>query len=246
MIKREPLMTEEYFDNDIAFTKAAIEKRVQNLKTDPTQYKKIELVYSTLFTYEYEILISEYSRGYAIDRLKRNFEQIIYYLELYFNHPDHEIFLFEKSLENYELSLWLFSIGVLLKVEEKDIDRLLKCIGNQDKDLLFQQIILKYKKRNEKKNETLIFPKIYSSLYESTLVDLLSAPIFIQSFLKNWYKNMKPCYWFDNHKGKEGGGFFGYWCWEAALVTYLWNLDDTQYREMSYYPKDIVDFAKGE
>jgi hypothetical protein len=54
---------------------------------------------------------------------------------------------------------------------------------------------------------------------------------------------MKDCYWYDGHKNL-GVFFFGYWAFEAGLVTLLWNIDDSSYRDMRFYPKDLVDFAR--
>jgi hypothetical protein len=54
---------------------------------------------------------------------------------------------------------------------------------------------------------------------------------------------MKACYWYDRHKNLDAG-FFGYWAFEAGLVTLLWNIDDSTYRDMRFYPKDLVDFAR--
>jgi hypothetical protein len=54
---------------------------------------------------------------------------------------------------------------------------------------------------------------------------------------------MKSCYWHGTHTG-NGFGYFGYWCFEAALVTVLWDIDDSSYRHNLVYPKDLVDFAR--
>ena len=237
-------MTEEYFDEDIAFTQSAIEKREQNLKNNPDEYTQIHLVYSTLFTYSYELLISKYSRGYNIESLRNDFTKVVSYWENYLNDSKHEEFLLEHSLEDFELALWLFSLAVLLKIDDKVIERLLKCINNNGKDDLFTQLISSYKKEKIEKAHLLVFPRVYESLYNSTTITAEAASQGIKSFLKDWYNYMQPCYWYENHTGKDGGGFFGYWCWEAALVTYLYDVDDSKYRDMPYYPKDIVDFAR--
>ena len=42
---------------------------------------------------------------------------------------------------------------------------------------------------------------------------------------------------------KEGSSYFGCWCFEAALVAYLWEIDDASYRGHLVYPKDLIDCA---
>jgi len=67
----------------------------------------------------------------------------------------------------------------------------------------------------------------------------------VKAFLDGWYKQLDDCYWHGTHKDKPGHSYyFGYWAFEAALVTYLWNIDDTLYRDHLHYPKDLVDFAR--
>jgi Domain of unknown function (DUF1911) len=68
-------------------------------------------------------------------------------------------------------------------------------------------------------------------------------------FLKRWFKGQKECDWWGSHIPRKGTtvldtGFFGYWAFEAALVTYLWDIDDSTYRDLPHYPKDLIDFAR--
>ncbi|MBD9354554.1 DUF1911 domain-containing protein [Methylomonas sp. EbA] len=50
---------------------------------------------------------------------------------------------------------------------------------------------------------------------------------------------MKPIYWHDSHEGAEGA-YFGYWCFEAALVAMLFDIDDTAIAANPHYPADLV------
>ena len=52
---------------------------------------------------------------------------------------------------------------------------------------------------------------------------------------------MEPTYWHDSHIDDV---HFGYWCLEAALVTVLWNVDDSSYRDHPHYPSDLVDWYR--
>ena len=50
---------------------------------------------------------------------------------------------------------------------------------------------------------------------------------------------MKPAAWYNNDQGGEGA-YYGYWCFEAALVVRLLDIDDSSFRDNVYYPKDMV------
>ena len=65
----------------------------------------------------------------------------------------------------------------------------------------------------------------------------------LTAYLKDWYKGMKDCYWYNRHKGKFAT-HFGYWSFESGLVSVLCGLDDSAFRDMLYYPKDLVDYAR--
>ena len=69
----------------------------------------------------------------------------------------------------------------------------------------------------------------------------------IELFLKAWYPGMRGAGWYDSHKRQstEGtAGYFGYWAFEAAAIAYLYEVDDTPFRDHLVYPKDLADFAR--
>lgn len=93
----------------------------------------------------------------------------------------------------------------------------------------------------------MVFDKTYRPLLQilqaSAASNKTEAQQHLETYLKNWYKGMKGCYWYDRHKGKFAT-HFGYWSFEAGMVTLLCGLDDSSYRDMLYYPKDLVDYAR--
>jgi hypothetical protein len=68
-------------------------------------------------------------------------------------------------------------------------------------------------------------------------------PLYVEAFLKKWYPAMKGAAWHGLHN-KVPQSFRGYWAFEAGLVTYLWDIDDSSYRDLPFYPKDLVDYAR--
>ncbi|MDR3162230.1 MAG: DUF1911 domain-containing protein, partial [Helicobacteraceae bacterium] len=70
-----------------------------------------------------------------------------------------------------------------------------------------------------------------------------NRPKLMKEFLKKWYASMRGCAWYGLHT-KRPDRFRGYWCFEAGLVTYLWQIDDSSYRNLPFYPKDLVDWAR--
>lgn len=62
-------------------------------------------------------------------------------------------------------------------------------------------------------------------------------------YLKKWYSNNENVYWYDAHKSKAKI-YFGYWCLESAALTCILDLDDSEYLDNQYYPKDLVKYAR--
>uniref|UniRef100_UPI002AC31AFB PoNe immunity protein domain-containing protein n=1 Tax=Paraburkholderia bannensis TaxID=765414 RepID=UPI002AC31AFB len=87
----------------------------------------------------------------------------------------------------------------------------------------------------------LLHPEPYRPLARATVAAPDERPAFVREFVEGWYKGMEPTYWYGAH---TDGLYFGYWCLEAALVTVLWDIDDSSYRDNLVYPKDLVDFAR--
>lgn len=67
-------------------------------------------------------------------------------------------------------------------------------------------------------------------------------PEMMSAYLADWYADsrLEPYYESCN----RGIGFTGYWSWEAAAITVILDIDDTDYRTAPFYPHDLVDFAR--
>lgn len=66
-------------------------------------------------------------------------------------------------------------------------------------------------------------------------------------FVKGWYKSMKGvAHFWGQHEKIEAdfSPYFGYWAMCAAAFTYLYDIDDSKYRDELVYPKDMIDFAR--
>lgn len=242
MYKREKLMTQEYFDEEVKYEIETIEEFKNDLlDLKGTNPKDVASFLYSIFRKSYELFILKYSQGEDIFLLKSTFKDIINSYEEYANHPFAEKINFNEEQEDYETSLWLISIAILLKLNEQDFNKLLICIGNEGEDELFEALVAT-RIKGRRKAKKLIYLEKYHYLLSANKEGATSSAI--QQFLLSWYGNMKDCYWYDNHKGKDGGGFFGYWCWEAAAVSVAFNIDDSCFRDLQYYPKDIADYSR--
>ena len=69
----------------------------------------------------------------------------------------------------------------------------------------------------------------------------------LKKYVKNWYIKMKgkAQFWGTHELIKpEITPYFGYWAMCAAAFTYLYDIDDSSYRDEIVYPKDLADYAR--
>jgi hypothetical protein len=85
------------------------------------------------------------------------------------------------------------------------------------------------------------------------LLEAIDAPApgdrakLMKKYVKKWYPSMKgqASFWGKHTEiTPEFSPYVGYWAMCAAAFTYLYDIDDTSYREEEVYPKDLVDYAR--
>ncbi len=203
--------------------------------------KKMTYQYS-LFRETYQHLMIRYSLGDDVLTLDVYFERILTALEKYRNiaveaaKPSQYIFPKFSEFEDYVVSMWLISLAIVLNINEAKFIRLIDCIGNAGEDTLFERLVAA-RVKSRSLGSHLAFPGVYQSLYKAIDATEPERSQLVCQFLIEWYGNMKSTYWYDCHKGPEGGGFFGYWSLEVAGVVKAFGIDDSAFCDLAHYPR---------
>jgi hypothetical protein len=77
--------------------------------------------------------------------------------------------------------------------------------------------------------------------------DPSERPKLMKMFVKEWYPSMKgkAGFWGKHEEIKpDFSPYTGYWNVCAAAFTYLYDIDDSSYRDEITYPEDLVDYAR--
>ena len=87
----------------------------------------------------------------------------------------------------------------------------------------------------------------YGMLYDSLAGSKEDQQKAMKAYLKRWYKSkaIRGCYWRGRHTSCPSV-HLGYWAFETGLLTVLNDLDDSGYRDMNFYPRDMVDYCKAQ
>ena len=67
-------------------------------------------------------------------------------------------------------------------------------------------------------------------------------PRLLEKYLEaNWYNEKCDCY--EAHKSSQNI-YYGYWSFEAGAIAKILNLDDSDLKDVPYYPYDLVHYKR--
>jgi len=148
--------------------------------------------------------------------------------------------LFEEGSYSYDKLMWIFALAILYDIEQdrfEQMSEVIKLSGVKDNLL---DIFIQYKIPSwEMSNTGFVEFQAYKSLNGVNTIEQ------IKPYLKNWYKNSKNAFWYDQHKNTKVNNFYGYWAWEAAALVKVYGLDDSELKDTEYYPYDAVHWNDG-
>ncbi|MCF1443238.1 PoNe immunity protein domain-containing protein [Ralstonia nicotianae] len=239
----------EEFDADL---KRRIESDLQTLAEEDLAQRARRSFAWSVASDSFERLILHYTAGKPVQDLKLELPSVIALFDAFVPvdkpRPNEAYALEITQLEAYVYVLWLLALCKLLG-HDVLIPKIIEWIDrnaerNRGRDGLFESVVQKLLVENKQPERVLLHPDAYRSLARATVSAPEERPGLIEEFLDGWYRQMKPCYWHGTHTDKEGSSYFGYWAFEAALVTVLWDIDDSSYRDHLVYPKDLVDWYR--
>lgn len=250
--RRQKFLDQKHSDEMAEYLTKIVDLKSKKLNRQDLRQETRKSAAWLLATSKLELLVLRYTAGHPIDELHGQLPSVISafdtYIPLDTPRPNEAHTLEITQLEAYVYVMWLLALCRLLGHEELIptvigwLDR--NAEFNRGRDGLFESVVEKLTGTRFQTERVLLHPEAYRPLAKATVPDATDRPALVKEFVENWYKQMEDCYWHGTHTDKEGSSYFGYWCLEAALVTFLWEIDDTSYRDHLVYPKDLVDYAR--
>jgi len=240
---------EEYFDKWIGFVNSIIAEDIKEINVLPQSEGKV-MCASSLRDRAIQLVIMQYGRGCQLTEIRDGVKQIVKFIELK-RLTLANVELKQSVREMYERldlgtlyeNLTCLAFLVSLHATKEAYSFVLNLIGHSGEDALLDHISVALGDTTRKIAPQSKYPKVYDPLVEVITSPEDKRPAKLNKYLEGWYKRMKPIYWHDNHEGGEGA-YFGYWCFEAALVVMLYNIDDASFCDNPYYPMDLVRYFK--
>jgi hypothetical protein len=253
-VRREPFLDETSYRTAVTYlTKESIPELVRDLQSGEVKHEYVGYGLHNLGSKYMDVALLRYSAGEPVAEMR---EPILSAINEFDKNVECEmpaVAYFDLATQDiYVEALWLLSLAKLLGLGEAHVERVANIYAadetNDGADELFELILAKLGRKSFAA-EGLIHEDPYQLLLDCIKAEPEQRPALMTQFLKRWYKGQKECDWWGSHIPRKGTtvldtGFFGYWAFEAALVTYLWDIDDRSYRDLPHYPKDLIDYAR--
>jgi len=198
----------------------------------------------------------KFTAGESLIELADSLDEVVLAYEQYVDAIDelpderyHPPFILNDMIDTYVDYLNLLCSAILLRREDL-IARI--CALNEGTDFDQSDAVLeelfKFFLADRPNLDSWLWDKPYRKLLDA--VDSDTVPEMehgMKIYVKKWYSDMKGLahFWNKHEKIKpDFTPYFGYWAMCAAAFTYLYNLDDSSYRNETVYPKDLVDYAR--
>jgi hypothetical protein len=143
------------------------------------------------------------------------------------------------TLNNYYFYLYWLTFAKAVDLDQSLVKEAISIMAQVGVDRLFDLIMVQLGDKNRKIGEKVRHPKIFKKLLGVVEAPEVERPGLMKAYLDGWYASTVQEDLNDDHEDDDFS-YRGYWCYEAALVVMLWNIDDSSFRNNPYYPKDLV------
>jgi len=242
-MKREPLLTDDYFKTSITYYEDKVQQKKTLIENGAEEVKRWDLVYAFLFDAQLHNAFNKYSAGVPVSEIEPLIKDLAKNFITSIKHPTAKNSIMKDSFFVYWECLSILSLSIIIKSPRDIIQELASAIDLLGKDMLIDKI-LSYILPERKIHNKLVWPKEYEKLNSVFDTGSETRSEIMKEYLKGWYKSMRKCSWYGSHKDPDTLAFFGYWSLETAAITFLLKIDDSLFRDMLYYPKDFVEFAR--
>lgn len=141
----------------------------------------------------------------------------------------------------YTDAISVLSLAILTNADTARVDALLQAVGNRGIDGVYDRVA-RTREPDRLTGNALAFNKPWAKLLSVFDAEASKRPALVKSFLGTWYSSNKSVYWAGDDLiiDRGGIGYGGYWCFEAAAVVRILDIDDSSFKDNPFYPADLV------
>ena len=145
------------------------------------------------------------------------------------------------NINRYVYVLWWLALLNAVEAEQPHQDAVLAIIGEQGKDALLDTIAVQLGDTNRPVAQHLYYPEPYQTLLSALQSQTPAEQVdLLNQFIAKWYDSLDDADWFDNDLCEcefvYTDYYVGYWCFEAALVANLLEIEPAQLKPHPMLP----------
>ena len=226
MRMRDNLRNREYFDTFIEEELEDVQMFEDSIADGEIEEDRIGSIKDEILLIKLGVIIAEYSRGDALEKIKQELEDMI------------DSFCESWDGGVYEDNLCFASLAYLLGLDSVKLSKIRDKLTETDTyDYLIDFVLSG--SENGADNKNISFPRSYKRLAKCIIEN---DRVSLVKYLRGWYKGSQESSWYDTHKIEDDNLYYGYWCFEAGAVAKRLGLDDSELQNEPYYPYDMVHF----
>ncbi|MFZ2539574.1 MAG: PoNe immunity protein domain-containing protein [Oscillospiraceae bacterium] len=229
---RDIIKSKDYFIEYIGRQEKRVERFETKLFNNEVSEDRVLTVKRKICSLKIQIVIAKYSCGTNISEIQNNYIQLIQELPNVWN------------VDLYVETLWMLCIGIMLEVRGETLAIIKDLIvESQTNDWLFNFLLDKGKSSPYKIEGTIKFEEPYGELQKALIVNNNFIDRFKIYLGEKWYWGHNDSSWYDLHKSKENL-YYGYWSFETGAIVKILGLDDSDLKDVPYYPYDMVHYKE--
>jgi Domain of unknown function (DUF1911) len=255
--RRQVYLDEEsYLATTKQFANDSLDRTNANIKLN-VEGEALVANLSLITTNAWDIFQLRYTAGEDLIVLAESLSSILELNEKYakalLDLPDDDYyppFILDDAIDIYVNYVNLLSAAILLHREDL-IPRIYGLIEDTDYDgvdLVIEDLLTLFIPDRPDIDECL-WDKPYGRLLEAKYADSAAEQVKgMKKYVKGWYPAMKgEAHFWGAHETLIVDGitpYKGYWAMCAAAFSYLFDIDDSSYRDEIVYPKDLASYAR--
>jgi hypothetical protein len=251
--RRQIFIGEPVYTATFEFIKNAVEVRIEGSKHSPDA-EAFSTNRHLILNGLWELWQLRYTAGDDLSRLAQALDDIVINFETYVETyvGNYEALILDDLIDTYVDYLNLLSAAILLHREDL-IPRIYGLMqgGSYDGHDLVIEELLKFYLPGRPEIDEWLWDQPYRIALDAVIEDTAAErERGMREYVKAWYPSMKgrAGFWGQHAKVSENNltNYTGYWTMEAAALSYLFDIDDSSYRDELVYPKDLADYARSQ
>ena len=230
---RDKIKDEQYFVEFIKQQNNRIYMFNEKILNNQVKKDRIFIIKNKIDSIKYSIFEAKFSMGNDLNAIKTDFISLINDMPTYWS-----------LTGGYVNMIWMLSIAIMYEVSDDEFIVLTKLIkDNKIKDWLINYLAAYRDKEIDLTGLQVQMKNPYDNIKNIVETQNNKKEKLKEYLEKKWYKGHQEMAWYNIHLHKEKL-YSGYWAFEAGAIAKILKLDDTELKDVPYYPYDLVHYQE--